>query len=468
MPLPTNATGATWTCAAAGGATCQTASGTGSIATNVTVPPGGTATFTFVVTVSISAAGTLDATATVSEPSPGLDSNLANNTATDSDTIISQADLSVTLTDSADPSPEGSPVTYTVQVANGGPNTVGTVTATFTVPANSTFTSVTGAGWTCSHAWGVVTCTLPTLAPGSASPISIVVMPTIDSGTITASATVSSATPDPVLANNSASQTTTIAPVNDAPVNTVPGPQTTLEDTSLVFSAAQGNAISIADEDAGSQPVQVTLAVTHGTLTLGSNAGLTFSAGDGTSDATMTFTGSQADINAAIASITFAPDANSFGGATLTITTNDQGHTGSGGAQTDTDTVAINVTEVNDPPTAVNDAATVLSNSPARQLDVLANDSSAPDVGETLTVIAVTPGTQGGTVTISDAGARVTYVPAANFIGTETFTYTLSDGRGGTATATVTITVRGDRDGDGLSDDDEVTHGTDPNDSGLG
>ena len=35
----------------------------------------------------------------------------------------------------------------------------------------------------------------------------------------------------------------------------------------------------------------------------------------------------------------------------------------------------------------------------------------------------------------------VTYTPAANFIGTDSFTYTISDGNGGTATATVSVTV---------------------------
>ncbi|KFE60795.1 OmpA family protein [Hyalangium minutum] len=463
VPLPTQASGGSWTCAGAGGATCQAASGTGGISTNVSVPVGGTVTFTFTVNVSLSATGTLVATATVSEPATLTDANLANNTATDTDTILPVADLSVTLTDSADPSPERSPVVYTVQVGNGGPNTANSVTVTFPVPASTTFTSATGAGWSCSQAAGTVTCTLPTLAPGNAPAIAITVQPTITSGTINASVSVSSPTIDQVQANNSDTETTAIVAVNDAPVNTVPGPQTTAEDTSLVFSSARGNALSIFDEDAGSQPVKVTLTVTHGTLTLGSTVGLSFSAGDGSVDATMTFTGSQADINAAIASVTYAPDANYYGSATLTITTDDQGNTGSGGPKSDTDTVAITVTPVNDPPTAVDDAVTMTTITTARPIDVLANDSAAPDDGETLTVITVTQGSRGGTVTIIEGGARVTYQHTPNFSGIETFTYTISDGKGGTATATVTVTVRGDRDGDGLPDDDEPGHGTDPN-----
>ena len=83
----------------------------------------------------------------------------------------------------------------------------------------------------------------------------------------------------------------TVRPVNDAPVNTVPGTQTVDEDTALVFSSANGNTISIGDVDAGSNPVEVTLTASHGVLTLGGTTGLTFSAGDGATDGTMTFRG---------------------------------------------------------------------------------------------------------------------------------------------------------------------------------
>src|SRR5436309_2641204 len=60
----------------------------------------------------------------------------------------------------------------------------------------------------------------------------------------------------------------TVNAVNDAPVNTVPGPQSTNEDTSVVFSTGNGNAISVADLDAGSGAVKISLSSTNGTLTL--------------------------------------------------------------------------------------------------------------------------------------------------------------------------------------------------------
>ncbi|MFO0699340.1 MAG: DUF4347 domain-containing protein, partial [Nitrospira sp.] len=137
--------------------------------------------------------------------------------------------------------------------------------------------------------------------------------------------------------------TVTVSGVNDPPVNTVPGAQTTSQNTSRVFSAANSNQISISDVDAGSNPVQVTLTVTNGTLTLNGTAGLSFSAGDGTADATMTFTGTVANINTALNGLSFAPTTGYTGSATLQIQTNDQGNTGSGGALTDTDVINISV-----------------------------------------------------------------------------------------------------------------------------
>ena len=64
--------------------------------------------------------------------------------------------------------------------------------------------------------------------------------------------------------------------------------QTTKLCTRLVFSTATSNRISISDVDAAASSVQVTLTVTNGTLTLAGTAGLAFTAGDGTADATMT------------------------------------------------------------------------------------------------------------------------------------------------------------------------------------
>src|SRR5204862_508907 len=102
--------------------------------------------------------------------------------------------------------------------------------------------------------------------------------------------------------------------------------------------------------DEGSGLLQVTLTATHGKLTLSGVTGLSFTTGDGTADATMTFTGTSANINAALQGLSFSPNHDYNGPATITITTNDQGNTGIGGALSDSDSVAITVDPVNDAP----------------------------------------------------------------------------------------------------------------------
>jgi hypothetical protein len=100
--------------------------------------------------------------------------------------------------------------------------------------------------------------------------------------------------------------------------------------------------------------------------------------------------------------------------------------------------VEVTVLAANDPPAAVDDVATVLADNGPTSIDVLGNDSTAPDPGESLTIIAV-EGLSNGSVTIE--GAALVYTPSAGFTGIDRFAYTVGDGHGGTATANVTVTV---------------------------
>jgi VCBS repeat-containing protein len=156
----------------------------------------------------------------------------------------------------------------------------------------------------------------------------------------------------------SASASITVNAVNDAPTNTVPAPQATNQNTALVFSTGNGNRIAVADVDAGASPVRVTLTATNGSITLNGVAGLTFTTGDGTADPTMTFTGTAAAVNIALDGLSFNPTNGFSGSASLAITTNDQGNTGSGGALSASNTVSITVNAVG-LPTASNDTYSV-------------------------------------------------------------------------------------------------------------
>ncbi len=154
-------------------------------------------------------------------------------------------------------------------------------------------------------------------------------------------------------------------PVNDPPVNDVPGSQTTNEDTAKVFSTGNGNLISISDVDLGGGDPEVTLTSTHGTISLNGTAGLSFTAGDGTADGTMTFSGGTvAQVNAALDGLTYNPTTDYHGPATLTILTDDQGGTGAGGDLTDSDAVAITVSSVNDSPSGTNTTVSTPEDTP--------------------------------------------------------------------------------------------------------
>ena len=113
------------------------------------------------------------------------------------------------------------------------------------------------------------------------------------------------------------------------------------------------------------------------------------------------------------------------------------GHTVTGTHLAKTDTATLTITNAN--PVAVDDAApSMFEDAPATSINVLANDTDAN--GDSLTITAKTNGTH-GTVAIDVSGLFVTYTPAADWSGTDSFTYTVADGNTGTDTATVNVTV---------------------------
>ncbi len=142
----------------------------------------------------------------------------------------------------------------------------------------------------------------------------------------------------------------TVTAVNDPPVLTLPGAQTSAEDVPLTFSSSDGNAIAVTDVDAGSGSLRVILSAADGTLTLTSTSGLAFSNGTGSGDASMTFEGTLASINAALDGLTFVPDSNYNGSASISISVDDQGNMGAGGALATSGRITLNLTPVNDAP----------------------------------------------------------------------------------------------------------------------
>ena len=110
-----------WTCAADPGSSCAAASGTGNLATTVTLEAGDRATFTVTGVIAPNATGLLVNTATVTAPVGAVDGDTSNNTATSSVSLTPSADLQITKTGPAT-AVAGTNVVYTITVTNAGPS----------------------------------------------------------------------------------------------------------------------------------------------------------------------------------------------------------------------------------------------------------------------------------------------------------------------------------------------------------
>ncbi|MBA62777.1 MAG: hypothetical protein CMJ76_10480 [Planctomycetaceae bacterium] len=146
--------------------------------------------------------------------------------------------------------------------------------------------------------------------------------------------------------------------------------------------------------------------------------------------------------------VLYTPGTDFVGADSFTYTIED-----SNGGQA-TGNVTVQVQSVNDVPSVAADAFTVDEDSIDNELDVLANDTSSPDEGEVLSLVSVSSPSQGGVTTISDDGTRVIYSPAPDYIGTETFTYTVDDGNGGSSQANVIVTIENTPDAPTANDDE--------------
>jgi uncharacterized repeat protein (TIGR01451 family) len=245
--FPASLTGVAWTCVASAGSSCGAASGSGNINQLVNLLVGGTATFTATGTLNVSATGTLSNTASVTATGGYTDPNLGNNSATDTDTIIPAADLSITKTDGRTTTGAGSPVTYTIAVSNAGPGNVTGATVTDNFPA-----SLTGVTWTCTASAGS-SCAAPSgsgninqavnlLVGGTATFVATGTLDINASGTLSNTATVSSGNPDPNPANNSATDTDTIIPAADLSITKTDGKTTTGAGSPVTYTITVSNA----------------------------------------------------------------------------------------------------------------------------------------------------------------------------------------------------------------------------------
>ncbi|GIX00173.1 MAG: hypothetical protein KatS3mg111_3505 [Pirellulaceae bacterium] len=174
-----------------------------------TVADGDTVTITVNATVLPGTRG--DLTNTVSVTSDSIESNSADNSASETTAVNANIDLQVTKADNVDPVVAGQSLIYTIVVTNNGPSTANGVTVTDVLPSGVTFTSVTASQGTASHSGGTITAQLGTLAPNATATVTVNVEVNGDTrGSLTNTATVSADETDTDQTNDSATQVTDV------------------------------------------------------------------------------------------------------------------------------------------------------------------------------------------------------------------------------------------------------------------
>lgn len=132
-------------------------------------------------------------------------------------------------------------------------------------------------------------------------------------------------------------------------------------------------------------------------------------------------------------SFTYAPNANVNGTDSFTYRAND------GSLNSNTATVTITITAVNDAPVAVADSFSTARNTAliVTVPQLLSNDFDVD--GDTISATGGGGASHGTIAPVSATSFR--YTPTTGYTGTDTFTYTIVDGHGGTAVGTVTVTI---------------------------
>ncbi len=272
--------------------------------------------------------------------------------------------------------------------------------------------------------------------------------------------------------HNGGAVTVAMTAVNDAPVaEATDGDYTATEQVALDI---KNSGLLVSDSDSASGSVTVTLSVGYGVLNLtagGTGVGI---AGNGTS--TVTLTGTVAAIQAllntdATSTVSYLANGDNPPASTpITLSINDNGNAGSGGALTSSDDKTIFITGVDDLPVAVADGPSVNADV-VTDISVIGNDTDVdggPKAVIEINGLAVSIGVpvtlaSGATVTLN-ADGTIGYHPngqfdalvslatalatgAANFSANDSFSYTLNSG----SSTTVSVTVLGvDGPGDQL------------------
>jgi uncharacterized repeat protein (TIGR01451 family) len=239
--------------ASPGGWSCTTPAvgAGGTVSCSIASLTAGSAVFTLVVAVDAGAtpgtvlSNTATATSATSDPNPGNESGTATSTVG-----AGSADLSITKSGTPDPVVSGNNLTYTLTAGNAGPSSAANVSVNDTLPAGTTFVSLTSpGGWSCTTpavgAAGTVSCSIAALAAGS-SVFTLVVA--VDAGIapgsfVSNTATIASTTADPNAGNDSATATIMVgAGSADLSITKTAAPEPVNAGSNLTYTLTVANA----------------------------------------------------------------------------------------------------------------------------------------------------------------------------------------------------------------------------------
>lgn len=200
-----SAGGSGWTCTPAGQViTCRRAS----------AALGAQPAISVVTKVTGAVSGTVTSVAAVETSGSATDYAPDNDNASADTHVNPGADLSLTKTVSTGRAQSGAAVSFTLRPRNGGPFAATDVVVRDELPAGFVFVSAAGSGWSCQAAGQVVTCARASYASGAANDITIATTaPNVLVSTgYTNTATIASATPDPVSGNNNGNASLDVLP----------------------------------------------------------------------------------------------------------------------------------------------------------------------------------------------------------------------------------------------------------------
>ncbi len=203
------------------------------------IPVGGSATVT--VRVLPTVAGTISASASVAGGE--IDVNTANNSADESTSVLSPADLSLQIDPPKTQAIAGQKVAFVVLVTNKGPDQAKNVALDLTLPDNSVATfegAFPSQGTVSTPSGNTVHVDLGTLARGITTAIRVVLTP-LNSGPLSLTGTLSFPQIDPDNSNNTATITTQVVNDSDLAVTLKPDQTAALSNQNLSYRALVGN-----------------------------------------------------------------------------------------------------------------------------------------------------------------------------------------------------------------------------------